>query len=444
MKNIRRFLCKECGYISHTWIGKCPGCNSWNSFDEEKIEKNNISHKNNKINVQKIDEINDIEHLIIKTDCNEIDDFFGEGIVQGSVILLSGEPGIGKSTFLLNLSDFFKNEKILYISGEETINQIKKRSDRININNNNLYISDEIEIESILLYCKKKLPDIIFIDSIQVMYSSEIDSAGGSVSQVKYCTNKLIEFAKEKKIVIFIIGHITKTGDIAGPKILEHMVDVVIYFEGDNQYQFRILRIIKNRFGSIDEILLFEMGEKGLNLIKEPSLFFIDKEKDEDTIGKCKTIIVEGKRAIIVDVEALVVPSVYSNARRFSEGIDIARLSRIAAILDKYENENLNNYDIYFNISGGIKTKDIGIDLAIAISIYSSKNKKKVSNNFIFLGELSLTGKIKNIFKIENRIKEALRYGNHEIFIPENKKVNSSKNIICIDNINSAIKHVFK
>jgi DNA repair protein RadA/Sms len=251
--------------------------------------------------------------------------------------------------------------------------------------------------------------------------------------------------AKKNSIPVLIVGHITKSGDIAGPKIIEHLVDMVIYFEGDFQNQFRILRSIKNRFGSIDEILVFQMKSDGLMLIENPSDFFIEKDFGSKSIARCKTVIIEGQRPLIVEVEALVVPSIYTNPRRFTEGVDVARINRIAAILNKHLNENLNNYDIYFNISGGIKTRDVGIDLAIAISIFSSKNNKEINNDSAFIGELSLTGKTRNVLRIEQRLNEAFKFGIKCLFIPENSDIlKDKKDIFHLPDIKSSIKEIFK
>lgn len=445
MKKKKRFVCNECGYSSASWIGKCPECNSWNSLIEEIVEQPQkdalFSGEKDLLNINKI---NQEKEVIIKTKEEEVNAFFGEGIVSGSVILITGEPGIGKSTFLLYLANLLKEDaKIFYFSGEESQSQIKRRYERLNSKSANLFISNQTEVESILEQSNKNKPDIIFIDSIQTCYSLKIDSSAGTVSQIKYCTSLFIQFSKDFSVPVIIIGHVTKSGDIAGPKIMEHMVDVVIYLEGDFQHQFRILRSMKNRFGGVEELLLFEMKEQGLKLILNPSGYFIDNENNEDVFGRCKTVIIEGKKPLIVEVEALVVPSVYSNPRRFAEGVDIARVSRIAAILDKHLNENLNNYDIYFNISGGIKTKDVGIDLAIALAIYSSKHKKVIKNNIIVLGELSLTGKIRGIFKLEQRIKEANKFGAEKIIIPKNNNSITDNKIKGINRILNSIEEIF-
>ncbi|HPO49327.1 MAG TPA: DNA repair protein RadA [Spirochaetota bacterium] len=438
MKIKKRFVCKECGYSSPSWLGKCPECLSWNSFVEEEIENpKSIISTNESRELFKVEEIKVNDNFFIKTQNDDINNFFGDGIVSGSVLLLAGEPGIGKSTFLLYLTKKISDDKkIFYFSGEESTNQIKKRVDRTETNRSNLFFSNETEIERIIEKSKTGKPDIIFIDSIQTCYTNSTDSLAGSISQIKHSVEKLIQFAKSSNITVFVVGHITKSGDIAGPKVIEHLVDVVIYFENNLNNQYRLIRSTKNRFGSIDEILIFELKEKGLFLIESPANFFIDDDKESIATGKCKTVIIEGKRPLIIEVEALVIPTSFTNPKRVSEGIDVSRLNRISAILTKHLNENLNNYDIYFNISGGIKTKDVGIDLAIAASIYSSKNKKNISNEAVYLGELSLTGKVKNIYKLERRVKEAEKFGMKKIFIPTNNELKGNS-INNVDNITS-------
>lgn len=421
MKLKTRYVCSECGYVSSSWIGKCPECLSWNSFIEKVIEneKNKkIVTENKEKSIFHINEIEVNENSLLTFSLDSLNTFFGRGIVNGSVILLAGEPGIGKSTFLLFLANLINNKKIYYFSGEESLSQIKNRVERIN-KNLNIFISIISNIDELILLCEKDLPDIIFIDSIQTIYSNIVDSFAGTISQIKYSTSKIIEFSKKYNIPVILIGHINKAGDIAGPKLIEHLVDVVLYFESDLKENLRILRSMKNRFGNTDEILLFEMTENGLNYIESITNYFIDmNEKEEENIGKCKSVIIEGKNFLIIEIEALVVPSNFVNPKRVVEGVDIARVNRIIAILNKHLNENLNNYDIYVNISKGIKTKDIGIDLAIASAIYSSKHNLYIKSNFAFIGELSLTGKLNSVTKIEQRIKEAKKLGLSKIYIP--------------------------
>ena len=445
MKLKKRYVCKECGYVSPSWLGKCPECISWNSFIEEIIEEPKKTSLSKSSNVLKNSiDIKIDENLLIRTENVQVNNFFGEGIVTGSSILISGEPGSGKSTFLLYLSNIFESgKKVFYFSGEETLTQIKKRIDRLNIKNSNLYISNEIEIEKIIEICKKEKPDIIFIDSIQTCYSIDVDSQTGSISQIKRITENFVRFAKETDITIILVGHITKSGDIAGPKVIEHTVDVVVYFENDYKNQYRVIRSTKNRFGSIDEILMFEMNDTGLNLIENPSILFIDDD-EKNCIGKCKAVIVEGRRPLVVEIEALIVPSSFSNPRRISESLDISRLNRISAILTKFTDDNYNNYDIYVNISGGLKTNDVGIDLAICAVIISSKNKKIIKNTDLILGEVSLTGKIRNVFRIEQRIKEAKKFGINRFFIPNNTDIVKNKEIIIQSDIIDFISDYFK
>lgn len=425
MKLKKRFVCKECGCISNSWLGKCPECNSWSSFIEEIVEdqKNLTPNSKDTIKPIKIQEINTSENDLVKLEENQLNIFYGEGIVTGSVILLAGEPGIGKSTYLFFMSNNIeRNKKIYYFSGEESSVQIRKRFDRVGQNDISVFISNISDIEKISDICKTEKPSFLFIDSIQTVFSKNVDSGPGTISQIKYCTQALVELAKSTGLIIIIVCHITKSGEIAGPKLMEHMVDVVTYFESDFKNQYRVLRSKKNRFGNIDEMLFFEMESSGLKIIDNPSTFFLENEADENSHGKAKSVIIEGKRPMIVDVEALVVPSAYPNPRRFSEGIDLSRLNRIVAIIDKHMNDNLNNYDIYVNIAGGIKTSDVGIDLAVATAIYSSKNKKNIKQNQVFIGELSLTGKIKKVYKTENRIKEAEKFGYNEIYYPDLEK----------------------
>lgn len=445
MKVKRKYVCSQCGYVSANWIGKCPECLNWNTLIEEiyNLPKKNINFENE----SKLVNSNEIElsdSYFLSTVNEKVNSFFGEGITAGSVILITGEPGVGKSTFLLYLSNILdKNIKKYYFSGEESHLQIKKRCNRLNLSDINLYISNEVNVEKIIDLCKKDKPDIIFIDSIQTCNSSDVDTSVGTITQIKFCTSLLIQFAKLYSIPIIITGHMTKSGDIAGPKVMEHMVDVVVIFESEFNYYYRVIRSIKNRYSSIDELLIFEMKEDGLFLVNDISQYFIDKENTESSVGKCKTVIVEGRHPIVCEIEALVVPTVYSNPRRFSEGADVSRVARIAAILDKHINEKFNNFDIYFNISGGIKTKDVGIDLAIAVAIYSSKNKLKIKNNIAVIGELSLTGKIRNIIRIEQRINEAKKFGIDSLFIPPNNNKKKDDSIHEIADISSALKFIF-
>ena len=320
------------------------------------------------------------------------------------------------------------NENVYYFSGEESVNQIKKRFDRVAENESSVFVSNIANVEQIVDICYKEKPKVIFIDSIQTLFSKQIDSSPGTISQIKKCTLDLVEHAKTTDTVCVIVCHVTKSGDIAGPKIMEHMVDVVLYFESDFKNLYRVLRSRKNRFGGIDEVLFFEMNANGLTQITNASTFFLEESTAQEETGKCKSVIIEGRIPVIIDVEALVIPSSYPNPRRITEGIDSSRLNRIVAILDKHLKENFSNYDIYLTIAGGVRTDDVSVDLAIAASIYSSKNKIIIKPDMVFLGELSLTGYIKKVAKQETRHKEAKKFGFSQV--------------ISKDNENSAISHI--
>lgn len=446
MKIKKRFVCSNCGYTTPSWLGKCPECLSWNSFIEEFVEKHTKKSDNDDHILLRMSDIKDSAYKVIKSNSNEFNTFFGEGLTCGAVYLLAGEPGIGKSTFLLLLlKELEKNIKTIYFSGEEMPSQIKKRALRVGLSKENLYISNITNIENLIAEIKKNKPDLIFIDSIQTMYSSTIDSGRGTISQIRKCTELLTQCAKELNIPMVIVGHVTKSGEIAGPKVMEHIVDVVIYFDTDIRQEFQILRTTKNRYGSTDEILFLEMTNKGLKIINEPTNILLSDTINENFMGKSKTVIMEGKRFLVVEVEALVIPSIYAYPKRFSEGVDSAKINRITAIIDKHVGENLSNYDIYFNISGGIKTKDPAIDLAIAAAIYSSKNKKNIPNNQSFIGELSLTGQIKKVKKSELRIRELEKYGVETIYCNNQNVLNLTQKTKIIQSsiISDTIQNIF-
>ncbi len=419
MKQNVRFVCNECGAISQSWIGKCPECLSWNTLVKEVIEdqkKKPVKTDNPPVRLSEV-QIKDNSTITLKNDL--VNRFFGEGIISGATILIAGEPGVGKSTFLLFLSDIVpEGSKIYYFSGEESVSQIKRRALRIGAKNNSLYLSNTSCLEQIIKKCSEDKPDFIFIDSIQTVYSKEVDSGAGSVTQIKQCASELINYSKETGTPLIIVGHITKQGDIAGPKVLEHMVDAVVYFMSDIQPQYRVIRSIKNRYGSVNEILLFEMKEDGLKPVQNSTLFFAEKDDNSLLEGRVRTALLEGRAPIITILEALVVPSVYASPRIVSEALDNARISRISAIMIKHLGENLNNYDLFVNIAGGLKTKDVAGDLAIAACVYSSKHRFVIDNYTAFIGELSLSGKVISVPGIEIRIRELANCGFKKIFLP--------------------------
>ena len=402
------FECIECGYKSAKWMGKCPGCGAWDSFVEIKEHKNTKVTKKSKI--LKFEEIEKEEIERFSTQDNELDLVLGGGIVPGSLVLIGGSPGVGKSTLMLKIAGNL-NKKVLYVAGEESPGQIKIRADRLKINNKNLYLMPEIIIENIIEEIKKGY-DLVIIDSIQTIYSENITSAPGSVSQVREATFELMRIAKDTKTPIFIIGHITKEGSIAGPRVLEHMVDTVLYFEGDVSKTLRILRAFKNRFGSTSEIGIFEMTKEGLVSAKNKSFF-----SKKPLPGSAITVILEGTRPIVLEVQALVSES-YGVPKRSATGFDLTRLNMILALLEKKLNIPLNQYDVFVNVTGGIKITETAADLAIIAAILSSFRNRPISKESVFIGEVSLVGDIREVPGLDLRVKEAANLGFKKAIIP--------------------------
>ncbi len=396
------FECTECGYKSAKWMGRCPACGSWESFVEINEEKNQkVSSKNSKI--LKFDEIQKEEIKRFTSNDSELDMVLGGGIVPGSLVLLGGSPGVGKSTLMLKLAGNI-NKKVLYVAGEESPGQIKIRAQRLGIQNKNLYLMPEIILENILEEIKKGY-ELVIIDSIQTIYSENLTSAPGSVSQVREATFELMRAAKESKTPVFIIGHITKEGSIAGPRVLEHMVDTVLYFEGDASRELRILRSFKNRFGATNEIGIFEMSTNGLKSAKNRSFF-----SKKALPGSAITVVMEGSRPIILEVQALVSES-YSIPKRSATGFDLSRLNMILALLEKKLNLPLNQYDVFINVTGGIKINEPAGDLAVIAAIVSSFRNRPISKESVFIGEVSLVGDIREVPNIDQRLKEAANLG---------------------------------
>ena len=425
MAKIRKaFFCSSCGYESPKWLGKCPSCNSWNTFSEEILEKPNkrdeksaawresAASKNKPKELANI--VTESRDRTITPD-HELNRVLGGGLVKGSLILIGGQPGIGKSTLLLQFATR-TNQKVLYVSGEESEEQIKMRADRVGILNKQSYIYAETNINTILKAAKSLSPDVIIIDSIQTLSSPFLDSTPGSVSQVRECTGELQRFAKETNIPIFVIGHITKDGSIAGPKLLEHIVDVVLQFEGDRNYAYRILRTLKNRFGSTDEIGIYAMDHTGLREVENPSELLISQNK-EILSGSAIAASIEGMRPLMIETQALVTPAIYGTPQRSATGFDLRRLSMLLAVLEKRCGLAFGQNDVFLNIAGGLKVADPSIDLAIVASLISSLEDIGVAKDICFAGEVGLSGEIRPVSRVDQRVQEAARLGFEVIFV---------------------------
>ncbi|MEE0865342.1 MAG: DNA repair protein RadA [Clostridia bacterium] len=447
-KNKTIFVCSECGNESSKWLGKCPACQAWNSFYEQKIveTKNKDIKDKTKSIPQKLNSYEAKETLRINTGFNELNRVLGGGLVKGSLVLLGGEPGIGKSTLILQICDKIKGDgKVLYVSGEESAEQIKLRSDRLNINNEDILFLGETDIDLVNEAIINLNPKLVIIDSIQTMYSDEITAAAGSVSQVREITSQVMRVCKSKGITTIIIGHVTKDGNIAGPRVLEHMVDTVLYLEGERYFSYRILRGVKNRFGSTNEIGMFEMKEEGMCEITNPSEILIS-ERDDNPAGSCIVSSMEGTRPILVELQALTSQTVFGYPKRTANGIDFNRLSLLIAVLEKKAGLNLSSQDVYLNVVGGLKINEPSIDLGIMMATASSFKNIPIPKDMIIIGEVGLTGEVRRINLIEKRIKEAEKLGFKSCIIPEsNKKDLKDKyklDIICVRNINEAMKKV--
>lgn len=443
------FVCNECGYESAKWLGKCPACNAWNSFYEEKLvkEKDGSFISDKKTKSSKPTTLNSIEGketTRTSTGVGELDRVLGGGLVKGSLVLLGGEPGIGKSTLILQICDKMQGEgKVLYVSGEESAEQIKIRADRLNIKNDNILFLGETDIDLIADAIKETNPKLVIIDSIQTMYSDEITSAAGTVSQVREITARIMKICKQEAITTIIIGHVTKEGNIAGPRVLEHMVDTVLYLEGERYFSYRILRGVKNRFGSTNEVGMFEMQEKGMMEIKNPSSILIS-EREDNPPGSIIVASQEGTRPLLIELQALTTPTVFGLPRRTANGIDYNRLTVLMAVLEKRANMNLGSQDVYLNVVSGIKLQEPAIDLGIILAVASSFKGISIPKDLVAIGEVGLTGEIRAVNMIEKRLKEAEKLGFKKCIIPENNKKllkdNYKLDIIGVRNIQEALK----
>ena len=442
------FVCSNCGNESAKWFGKCPACNEWNTCYEEKMSSKSGSKSDVKKSATPV-KLNEVKKQDIKrssTGFQELDRVLGGGLVKGSLTLLGGEPGIGKSTLILQICDKVIGEgKVLYVSGEESADQIKIRADRLGINNDDIVFLGETDIDIIQDAMMKINPKLVIIDSIQTMYSDEITSGAGSVSQVREITSRIMKMCKQEAITTIIIGHVTKDGNIAGPRVLEHMVDTVLYLEGERYFSYRILRGVKNRFGSTNEIGMFEMNDTGMNEINNPSSVLLSERK-ENASGSIVVASMEGTRPILVELQALTSTSVFGMPRRTANGIDYNRLTLLMAVLEKRAGLPLGNQDVYLNIVGGIKINEPALDLGIILATVSSFRNIDIPNDTISIGEVGLTGEVRSINMIEKRIKEAEKLGFKKCIIPENNKKllkdEYKLDIIGVKNILEAIKEL--
>ena len=422
-----QFVCNNCGYASPKFLGRCPNCGKWNTLVEERMSdpkaerKSRVSFDGKHTQPQLISDVAMHEEPRVKTGMEELNRVLGGGVVDGSLVLIGGDPGIGKSTLLLQLSGQLAEtqRKVLYVSGEESASQIKMRAERLKVNSERFYLYPETDMSSVRAVIEELHPEYVIIDSVQTMQEPDIESAVGSVSQIREITAELMQIAKTNNITIFIVGHVTKGGAIAGPKILEHMVDTVLYFEGDLHHTYRILRAVKNRFGSTNELGIFEMREEGLREVANPSEIFLE-ERLKDASGSAIVVSMEGTRPILVEIQALITPTIFGNAQRTASGLDRNRVSLIMAVLEKRAKLTLQNQDAYLKAAGGVKLDEPAIDLALAISIVSIFKNQGTRPTDSFVGEIGLTGEIRRVNRIEQRVAEAQKLGFKRNLIPKN------------------------
>ena len=417
------YICNECGYESAKWLGKCPGCGAWNTMDEEisAPAKTTVSYRTAQsiATAKPLSEISFLDEPRFVTNIAELDRVLGGGIVKGSVVLLSGDPGIGKSTILLQICNTLQNNlKILYVSGEESAIQIKMRAGRLGVNSDSVSIMTETDVQAVCEYIMSAKPDLVMIDSIQTMQLSEISSSPGSIVQVRESTNLLLRTGKSLGIPIFIVGHVNKGGDIAGPKVMEHIVDTVLYFEGERNQSYRILRGIKNRFGSTNEIGVFEMTESGLKEVENPSAMLLSGRMS-DVSGGCITCVIEGTRPILAEVQGLVTPTGFGNARRTATGFDFNRLNLLLAVLEKRLGIYFSNQDTYVNIVGGMRLDEPAADLAVAMALVSGYRDIAIDEKLIAFGEIGLSGELRSVPRAQARINEAARLGFTKCIMPK-------------------------
>ena len=443
-----KYVCSNCGYESLKWLGRCPTCESWNSFSEELIEEKKSGRKKNggELHITKLTDTVQQNEERIKTNIAEFDRVLGGGLMPGSVVLIGGDPGIGKSTLVMQASSKINGE-VLYVTGEESVNQINLRAKRLKVSSDKISVMTETDLDLIINAIEKHEPDVVIVDSIQTTYKPDFDNAPGTVTQIRECTTELMQHAKKKQCAIIIVGHVTKDGAIAGPKVLEHVVDTVLQFEGERSYSYRILRAQKNRFGSTNEIGIFEMHDDGLMEVKNPSEIFLS-EREKEITGSVITSSMEGTRPILLEVQALVTPSAYGNPQRVATGFDYRRLSILLAVLEKRASLRLSVQNVFLNMAGGLRIEEPAVDLAVCCAIASNFSDKFAKRDTVVIGEVGLGGEVRSVSHIDKRIQEAAKLGFKKIVIPSNNfkslKNKSAIEIIPVGDILSAINEILK
>ncbi len=448
-KSKTMYICSECGYISPKWLGKCPGCESWNTLTENIVDSKPVSAPkpitSGVLMPKKIKDIQINSETRYSTGISELDRVLGGGLIKGELILIGGDPGIGKSTLLLQICQKAENNRILYISGEESESQIKIRAKRLGVSSEEIYIINETDVERAVLLIDKVKPDIVIIDSIQTMHHSSISSASGSVPQVREATNLFMNTAKASDITMFIVGHVTKDGNLAGPRVLEHMVDCVLYFEGDRQLSFRVLRCVKNRFGSTNEIGVFDMREEGLCEVLNPSELFLE-DREITSPGSAVVCVLEGTRCVLAEIQSLVSTTVFGNPRRMSAGIDFNKLILLSAVLERRGHIALGSSDIYLNVAGGLKIDETAADLGICAAIIAAQADICIPSDMVFIGEIGLGGEVRSVMQIQKRINEASKLGFKIAVIPKRASVKCPDGflIIPVSNVRELVKIIRK
>ncbi|HLP19274.1 MAG TPA: DNA repair protein RadA [Chitinophagales bacterium] len=449
------YFCQNCGNQSPKWIGKCPACNEWNTYAEEKVDKAEEKlqekrgyavKKNEAAKPVSIQDVQELETKRLDAKDTELNRVLGGGIVAGSLVLIGGEPGIGKSTLMLQLALNLQGTKVLYVTGEESDRQIKMRADRIGVKNDTCFILTETNTQQIFKQAEALAPDIIVIDSIQTLHTIYVESTPGSVSQVRECTAELMRFAKESSIPIFLIGHITKDGMIAGPKVLEHIVDTVLQFEGDRNYTYRILRTTKNRFGSTSEIGIYEMVGEGLRPVLNPSEILLT-QREENLSGIAIASMMEGMRPFLIETQALVTPAFYGTPQRSATGFDAKRMNMLLAVLEKRAGFRFGTKDVFLNIAGGLRVEDPAIDLAVVAALTSSYNDIPITSKIAFAAEIGLSGEVRAVSRVDQRISEADKLGFEKIFVSKfNQKIDTKKyniEIVYLSKVQALMEDLF-